>query len=323
MKYSVILGNLGNCCDRYLSGGYKDETYDIHKLLDRLGKLEGISGVELISDWHVTDENMPILKSELKRLNLPVVAIIPNHFGTSVWGRGAFTAPDEAVRALAVEETNRMARCARELNCPTISIWNGQDGYDYPLQANYPETHRQLLEGITACARSNPDIQISIEYKPKEPRTHCFVPNVYSAVMLSEKTGLNNVGVTIDVGHSFEAYENVAEAVCVAASAKRLFHFHINDNYRLWDDDMMTGSVHTIEYIEMFYWLKKAGYDGYISLDQYPYREESLAAAQESIRWMQVLEAAADRIDEDKMRAILNNQDAVASTRYLRELIFG
>ena len=57
------------------------------------------------------------------------------------------------------------------------------------------------------------------------------------------------MGVTIDVGHSLEAYENVSEAACAAMSRGRLFHFHMNDNWRLWDDDMIAGSVHTIEFI--------------------------------------------------------------------------
>ena len=45
---------------------------------------------------------------------------------------------------------------------------------------------------------------------------------------------------------------------------------HFNDNYRLWDDDMIVGSVHTIEYLELLYWLDRVGYDGYLSMDQYP-----------------------------------------------------
>lgn len=322
MKYSVILSNLGACSDRYMAEGYR-ENFTLEQLFQRLEQMQGVSGVELVGGWHVTEENMPLLERETKRLGIPVAAIIPDHFGTRVWGTGAYTCADEAVREKAVEETCFMAQCARKLGCSTISIWNGQDGYDYPMQADYLHMHRCLAEGIRESARRNPDIQISLEYKPKEPRNHCFLPNVWAALAYAEGTGLENVGVTIDVGHSLEAYENVAEAVCAASERGRLKHLHINDNYRLWDDDMITGSIHTIEYIELFFWLKRLGYDGYISIDQYPYREDSLAAAQESICWMQALERAADRIDMEKMNAILKKQDAVASTRYLREILFG
>lgn len=322
MKFSLILSNLGACSDRYMGGGYRD-SFTLSQLFERLEQMEDVDGVELVGGWHVTEENMETLLKETQRLNIPVCSIIPDHFGTRVWGKGAFTAPSAEVRQKAVEETDFMAKCARELGCNIVSIWNGQDGYDYPLQADYMAAHKWLEDGIKETAEKNPDIKISLEYKPKEPRNHCFIPNVWSALNISESIGLSNVGVTVDVGHSFEAYENVSEAICAAVEKNRLMHMHINDNYRLWDDDMITGSIHTIEYIEMFYWLKRCGYDGFISIDQYPYREDSLAAAKESIKWMRALEKAADRIDMTKMKEILLRHDAVASTSYVRELIFG
>ncbi len=55
-----------------------------------------------------------------------------------------------------------------------------------------------------------------------------------------------NCGVTIDYGHAAVAYENVAESIAVLKKyGDKLFHLHMNDNYTLWDDDMITGSVHT------------------------------------------------------------------------------
>lgn len=322
MKFSVILGNLGSCSDRYMTGGYS-EGFSVEQLLERLGRMKDIDGVELIGTWQLREDTMDLIRTEVKKLGLATVAIIPEHFGQPHWGKGAFTAPDPDVRKIAVEETNRVCEFARQLDCPTVSIWNGQDGYDYPMQADYQKAAGWLADGLREVASANPDVGIALEYKPKEPRNHCFIPNVWSAILLSQETGCSNVGVTIDVGHSFEAYENVSEAVCAAHSRGRLSHLHINDNNKLWDDDMMTGSVHTIEFIELFYWLQKLGYDGYVSIDQYPYREDSLAAAQESINWMRTFEQAAMRIDREKMDDILARNDAVASTRYLRELIFG
>ncbi len=87
-------------------------------------------------------------------------------------------------------------------------------------------------------------------------------------------------------------------------------------------DNLITGSVHTIEYIELFYWLKRLNYQGYLSIDQYPYRENALEAAQESLNWMRCFEKAASRIDDAALQQILSRQDAVASTRYIRSLLF-
>ena len=56
----------------------------------------------------------------------------------------------------------------------------------------------------------------------------------------------------------------------------KLYHVHMNDNYRLWDDDMMLGSAHLSENLEFFSWLKRTEYDGWVSIDQFPYREYGL-----------------------------------------------
>jgi xylose isomerase len=305
-----------------MTGGYS-KSFSLDELFTRLGSIENVQGVEFVGNWHITQENAPKIKEKLKEYQLSPVSVIPDHFGTPVWGKGAFTAPDAAVRKQAVKETMDMVDAARFIGCPLISIWNGQDGYDYPMQANYMDASQWMTEGITECANLAPDMKFSLEYKPKEPRNHSFIPNVWSAISYAADTKMPNVGVTVDVGHAFEAYENVSEAICMAARKNRLFHFHINDNYRLWDDDMIVGSIHTIEYIELFYWLKKIGYDGYISVDQYPYREDGREAADASIKWLRALEKAADRIDQNKMEVILAKNDAVASTNYMRELIFG
>jgi len=322
MKYSVILSNLGSCSDRYVGGGYS-QGVTLRELFRKLGDMQGVDGVELVGTWHVSKENMSLIKEEVDRLKLPVVSIIPDHFGTAMWGKGAFTSPDSGIRKKAIEETLEMCEYARELNCPTISIWNGQDGYDYPMQVNYVDCNDWLIDGVKEVAKLAPDMNISLEYKPKEPRTHCFLPNMYSALYTCEKIGEKNVGVTMDFGHALEAYENGSESVCLAKKNNKLMHIHINDNYRVWDDDMITGSIHTIEYIELFYWLKKLNYGGYVSIDQYPYRENAQNAAQESINWMKTFEKVASRIDEATVKNILSNHDAVASTKYLREVMFG
>ena len=59
----------------------------------------------------------------------------------------------------------------------------------------------------------------------------------------------------------------------------KLFYMHFNDNWRLWDDDMTVGSVHTIETLELLYWLDRMNYTGWYALDIFPYRENGISAA--------------------------------------------
>ena len=106
-------------------------------------------------------------------------------------------------------------------------------------------------------------------------------------LLLATQVGLPNVGVTIDTGHSLVAGENVAEAaVLLATQGGKLFHLHFNDNYRSWDDDMIVGSVHLVEFVELWFWLQELGYQGWYSMDQYPYREDGQGALRASVEFL-------------------------------------
>ncbi|MCK5199549.1 MAG: sugar phosphate isomerase/epimerase, partial [Spirochaetales bacterium] len=103
--------------------------------------------------------------------------------------------------------------------------------------------------------------------------------------------------------------------------AGKLFHMHFNDNYKSWDDDMIVGSIHTVEFIEMLFWLKKTGYSGWISMDQYPYREDGREALNESIRWLEALKERMDMYGLDKIESLIQKGDATEIVREIRKLM--
>jgi hypothetical protein len=94
-------------------------------------------------------------------------------------------------------------------------------------------------------------------------------------------------------------------------------------HYRSWDDDMVVGSIHTIEYIEMLLWTRKIGYDGWYSMDLYPYREDAGEAISESIEWLKALEKLIDKYGEDELHNLITKGDATKTSKALRELLLG
>jgi len=100
-----------------------------------------------------------------------------------------------------------------------------------------------------------------------------------------------------------------------------LFHMHFNDNHGSWDDDMIVGSVHSTIYIDLLFSLKKTGYEGWLSMDQYPYREDAMDAIGESIMWVRQFE----RIVEEnyaELEELVELNDAVATSRFMRKVLF-
>ncbi|MDQ8194754.1 sugar phosphate isomerase/epimerase [Coraliomargarita sp. SDUM461004] len=320
-KYSVILGNLGNTCDRFLSSGYKDIAPK-KELITQAAAIPGVQGIELVGTWDITEENADEVKNMLNGHGLSCVSIIPDLFGQQRWGKGSLSAKDRETRMLALEETRRAARIAQQVSCPLVNLWLGQDGYDYPLTADLRGQRAYLMENIRSVAAEFPDLRFALEYKPKEPRIFSFHARAADTLLMATETGLDNVGVCIDVGHSLMAGENVAESVVILQHyGEKLFHMHFNDNYRSWDDDMIVGSVHMTEYFELLYWLNEMGYDGWYSMDQYPYREDAAAAVGESVAFLRSVESLLTDKRMQSMRELIALGDATRSTRWMRELL--
>ena len=320
MKFSVILGNLGNTCDRFLSSGYKEQPSKV-EMVRQAASIEGVQGIELVGTWDVTPDNAAEVAKMLRDSGLQCVSIIPDHFSQKRWGRGAFTSLDAAVRKQAVQVTKEMMDIAAEMGCDLINLWPGQDGYDYCLQADFLRARDWLIEAVRDCAAHRSDVRIALEYKPKEPRTHSYLAKASDTLLVAMETECDTVGVTIDFGHALVAGENVAESAALLIRHEKLFHLHFNDNYRAWDDDMMVGSVHLVEYLELLYWLRKLDYRGWYSMDQYPYREDARAAINESIRWLSALGARLDSHGTDAFDQLIAAGDATNSSRVVREFL--
>jgi xylose isomerase len=319
-KYSAILGNLGNTCDRFLSTGYKEQPGKA-EMLRQAASISGVKGIELVGTWDITDKNVGEMKNMLADADLACVSIIPDHFAQKRWGRGAFTSRDAATRRAAVAETQAMMDAAVELGCDLINLWPGQDGYDYPFQGQFDQARDWLVEGIRECAYHRPGVRIALEYKCKEPRTHSYLARTADTLLLAQETGCPNVGVTIDTGHALMAGENMAESAALLLRHGKLFHLHFNDNYRSWDDDMIVGSIHCIEYVELLYWLDRLGYSGWYSMDQYPYREDGRGAIEASILFLAGLRRRMDSFGRARFDALVEAGDAVATSAAWRQFL--
>ena len=97
---------------------------------------------------------------------------------------------------------------------------------------------------------------------------------------------------------------------------------HANDNYNIWDDDMIVGSVRHMEYIELFYSLRKVGYDGFVSVDIFPYREDQYEATRQSVLNMKKFDEAVDRIGFDRLGELIEEGDPCKTVEAVREAIF-
>jgi len=323
LRFSANINTFNACADRYVLDGY-GKRRNTDELIKAAQQVENLTGVELVGKWHVNDNNVEQIRKQVKDAGFEVTCVTPDIWASGKWGWGSFTSIDAQVRKDAIQEVKKSMEWAKQMDCKVIDLWFGQDGYDYPFQADYGRAWDLLIEGVKDCADHVRDVNIVIEYKPKEPRTHCFIATVGKTLLLLDKVNKPNVGAMVDVGHALEAYENTAESVSLLHYfGNKLYYMHFNDNWRMWDDDMTFGSVHTIESLELLYWLDRLNYSGWYALDIFPYREDGVKAANESIRWIKGLHGLLDKIGRQRVEAIVAKGDAMEASAMLREALLG
>ena len=323
LRFSANINTFNAGADRYVLAGY-GKRLNTDQLIEAATRVPELTGVELVGLWHVNDTNVEQIRRQVTDAGLAVTCVTPDIWASAKWGRGSFAANDPQIRRDAIHEVSKSMEWAKQLNCDVVDLWFGQDGYDYPLQADFRAAWDRIIEGTIACAEHVPEVKLVLEYKPKEPRTHCFISTVGKTLLLVQKVNRPNVGAMIDVGHALMAYENAAEsAALLQYFGDKLFYMHFNDNWRMWDDDMAAGSVHTIELLELVYWLDRIGYSGWYALDIFPYREDGIRAATESIRWIQGLHGLLDKIGRDRIGQVIGASDAMAASEMVREALLG
>ncbi len=321
LSYSVFLGNVGNCFDRYCRE--YAPGFSLEELFTRAASIPNLAAVDLVMDHDLMSRKEEI-KAHLARTGLKVGSLAVDTFANPLYKKGSLSSTDQAVRDAALADSKAVMDFAAEIGCPIVTLWPGQDGYDYIFAADYIKERQLFADGVEELCRYRPEITVTLEYKLKEPRTHSYISTVGATLLMIEKIGLPNLGIALDYGHAALGYETAAEAVAMCKMyGDRLKHIHINDNYRLWDDDMIVGSVHTLEFLEFFWWLKRTGYHGYLVIDQFPYREDGRDAVAESADWLDALQEAAERISDEEAEAVIAKRDGVAASRFMRKILFG
>ena len=320
LKYSVFLGNVGHCFDRYCPE--YSTPFSLEELFTRAASIPQLSAVDLVMDWGMMEKREEI-KAHLARTGLAVGSLAVDTFANPLYKKGSLSSTDKAVRDRALADCKAVMDFAAEIDCKIVTLWPGQDGYDYIFAADYIKERQLFADGVAELCRYNPNIIITLEYKIKEPRTHSYISTVGATLLMIEKINLPNLGIALDYGHAALGYETAAEAVAMCKMyGDRLKHIHINDNYRLWDDDMIVGTVHSLEYLEFFYWLKRTGYEGYLVIDQFPYREDGRDAVAESAEWLDALIALTEKIDANEAEAVIAKRDGVAASKFMRKILF-
>jgi L-rhamnose isomerase len=239
---------------------------------------------------------------------------------------GAFTNPDPAVRREAIDLTKRGIDAAREAGSKLMTLWLGQDGFDYAFQADYTRLWADEIQGIREVALHDPNCLVSIEYKPNEPRSYSLMPDCATTLLALKEVDLPNVGVTLDFAHVLYADEQPAFAAALISRHSRLLGMHLNDGYSKRDDGLMVGAVHSLQTIELLRQVRSMGSWGPIYFDTFPDLTglDPIKECEANIATVKAMLCVVDRLDADNaLQGAIALQDAVATQAIVRKAMFG
>jgi L-rhamnose isomerase len=317
IRLGVGLWCVSFASDRFVSGGYRP----MRSLEEQIKMVARIKGAESF-DLHTSDFTGISAKEVGKMASdngLVINAVNPNIFGDPVFKYGAFSNTDEKIRRKAIDLVKESFDIARELKANVSSLWPGQDGFDYYFQCNYDKLWDNTIASMREIVDYAPDLKICYEFKPKEPRMFSLAGSAAKALLIVNEVSRKNFGCVLDYGHALFANENPSESLRLFDRAGKLFNIHFNDAYGTWDDDLMAGTVNIWSNIEFFWYLKQSSYDGYVTLDMFPFREEPYEACSLALRMIRDFERIADALDAQTIRQFQHANDAAGVMEYLRK----
>ncbi len=309
-----------------LCWGSPDYRPTVAELIARAGTVQGLHELELNFPDHLEGSRPEEVADLVQTHGLQINGLAMRYYKDPAYKLGAFTHPDATVRRRAVDLTRQAVDALRAMGGKLLTIWLGQDGWDCPFQADYSTLWQWEVEAIREVAdHAAPDVMVSIEYKPNEPRAYSVLGSVGTTLLALRDVDRLNTGVTFDFAHALYGGEHPAFVAALIQRDSRLLGLHLNDGYARRDDGLMVGSVHLNQTLEVLWSLQRSGYRGVIYFDTFPdlMSQDPVRECENNIAITRALLKRAARLaTRAELEEAIRQQDAVSSQRVVQQVLF-
>jgi len=240
---------------------------------------------DLLTDrqWEIAAD----IKEALQEHGLGCSMVTTETFHHPVWAASAAAEAPE-VRRYAAQRLANTAELGHYLGAQFVVYWPGSLGYLVQGAVEETQTLRWFAEGLNAaCERDlevasknhRPALKHCLEAKPFEPQAEILLPTT-DAMLAFIASGLlthpEMVGVNPEYLHELMWGAAPRAALARALLAGKLWHFDINDGYRLKHDvDVAIGLINPLDWLNVLVLLRAHGYNGPFNLDFKPPRTTS------------------------------------------------
>jgi xylose isomerase len=295
--------------------------------------------------WSIVDR----IGKSLKKHGLKCSMVTTETFFHAVWAASP-AAESPQVREYAAFRVKNTVDVGHELGAQFAVYWPGSLGYYTQGAVEETETLKWYAEALNAACehdieiakkKNRPTLKHCLEAKPFEPQAEILLPTsdamlafIFSGVL----THPEMVGLNPEYLHELMWGGAPRAALARALLAGKLWHFDINDGYRLKHDvDIAVGLVNPLDWLNVLVLLRSHNYNGPFNLDYKPPRTTSnsgvfavsfpTAVDRFITLWEMAGDVLADPIIKQATDALkaggesVNTRDAEAVTAAHRELL--
>ncbi|GIO20848.1 xylose isomerase [Oceanobacillus oncorhynchi subsp. incaldanensis] len=294
---------------------FNNDLEEVFKEFNRIG----LTHVDLNYPEHVIDSSSDEMKALLEKYDLKANGValrFRNEFINGELGNADINISQEAL-TLCKEAVDY----CREIQGEVVTIWLGFDGFDYSFQINYEKVWQQIKNCLIEIADYAPDIKISIEYKPFQPRAYAFIDSLGIAMTMVNEVNRENVGITLDYCHMLMKHENPAYGASILGSKNKLFGVHLNDGYGLNDDGLMIGTSSLVKTFEFLYYTKLHNYHHAIYFDTFPVIEDPVEECESNLKMIQRIDEKIEKIGMEKIGSIIEQNSGVKASELVLEIL--
>ena len=289
------------------------------------------------------------IQKSLRTHGMECSMVTTETFYHAVWAASP-AAESPQVRDYAAFRVCNTVDLGHELGAKFAVYWPGSLGYYVQGAVEETQTLRWYGEALNAaCARDievaakkgRPTLRHCMEAKPFEPQAEILLPTS-DAMLAFIASGLlthpEMVGLNPEYLHELMWGAAPRAALARALVAGKLWHFDINDGYRLKHDvDIAVGLVNPLDWLNVLVLLRSHKYNGPFNLDYKPPRTTSnhgvfsvsfpTAVDRFITLWEMAGEVLSDPIINEATEALkaggepVNPRDAEAITAATRELL--
>src|SRR5947209_8039207 len=232
-------------------------------------------------------EVVALIKKALDDNGLRCSMVTTETFYHAVWAAGP-AAESPGVREYAKFRVRNTVDIGHELGASFAVYWPGSLGYYVQGAIDEMDTLRWYAGSLNAACdrdievakkKGRPTLKHCLEAKPFEPQAEILLPTS-DAMLGFISSGLlthpEMVGLNPEYLHELMWGAAPRAALARALLAGKLWHFDINDGYRLKHDvDIAVGLVNPLDWLNVLVLLRSHAYNGPFNLDYKPTRTTS------------------------------------------------